>query len=42
MSEDGSTIAGTWEKAVDGTNYALDFYLDYRRVSPTPSRQSSG
>jgi hypothetical protein len=42
LSEDGSTISGTWEKAEDGTNYVLDFYLDYRRVSPKPSRRSSG
>jgi hypothetical protein len=33
ISQDGNTIAGRWEKAEDGTNYAADFDLTYRRSS---------
>jgi hypothetical protein len=32
ISEDGSTIAGQWEKAEDGTHFTTDFYLTYRKV----------
>jgi hypothetical protein len=33
ISEGGTTIAGGWEKAEDGTNYTTDFDLTYRRVT---------
>jgi hypothetical protein len=33
FEDDGDTILGRWEKAEDGTNYAIDFDLTYRRVS---------
>jgi hypothetical protein len=32
ISGDGWGIAGRWEKAEDGTNFTLDFYLTYRRT----------
>ncbi len=32
FSDDGNTIEGRWELAEDGTNYATDFDLVYRRV----------
>ena len=32
ISEDGNTIAGGWEKAMDGRNFATDFELTYRRL----------
>jgi hypothetical protein len=32
FSEDGETIAGRWEKAVDGSNWDTDFELTYRRA----------
>jgi len=32
FSDDGNTITGRWEIAEDGTNYATDFNLTYRRV----------
>ena len=32
FSDDGNTIAGRWEKALDGHNYETDFDLTYRRV----------
>jgi hypothetical protein len=31
-SENGHTIAGRWEKAENGTDFIVDFYLTYRRV----------
>ena len=31
FSDDGNTITGRWEIAEDGTNYATDFDLIYRR-----------
>ena len=33
ISPDGRTISGQWEKAEDGTEFALDFYLTYRKLS---------
>jgi hypothetical protein len=33
ISEGGTTIAGRWENAEDGTNYTTDFDLTYRRVT---------
>lgn len=32
LSEDKDTIAGTWEKAFDGSGWEHDFTLTYRRV----------
>lgn len=32
FEDDGSTIAGRWEKAEDGVNYEVDFDLTYRRI----------
>ena len=32
FSDDGNTITGRWEIAEDGTSYATDFDLVYRRV----------
>jgi hypothetical protein len=31
LSADGEVIEGTWEKAEDGTTFAVDFHLTYRR-----------
>ena len=33
FSEDGKTITGRWEIAEDGTDFATDFDLVFRRVS---------
>jgi hypothetical protein len=33
FSEDGATITGRWEKAEDGSTWATDFDLIYRRVT---------
>jgi hypothetical protein len=32
FSENGTTIAGRWEKAEDGATWATDFDLTYTRV----------
>lgn len=32
LSEDGRTIAGRWEKALDGETWEVDFDLTYRRA----------
>ena len=32
FEDDGRTIVGRWEKAMDGTNYVTDFDLTYIRV----------
>lgn len=32
IDEDGHAIHGQWEKAEDGTEFVVDFYLTYRRV----------
>jgi hypothetical protein len=32
IGDDGDTIAGRWEKALDGTTFEVDFELVYRRV----------
>jgi hypothetical protein len=32
FSDDGTTIAGRWELAEDGSDFAVDFDLTYRRV----------
>jgi hypothetical protein len=33
FDDDGTTIAGRWEKAEDGSNWETDFELTYRKVS---------
>lgn len=32
INDDGQTIDGVWEKAVNGVDFSIDFYLTYRRV----------
>jgi hypothetical protein len=32
ISDDGETIDGVWEKAENGNDYSVDFYLTYRRT----------
>jgi hypothetical protein len=32
FSDDGNTITDRWEKAEDGSNWATDFDLIYRKV----------
>ena len=32
---DARTIAGRWEKAENGPEFTVDFYLTYRKVVPT-------
>jgi len=34
LSADGRTISGRWEKAEGGADFALDFYLTYRKITP--------
>jgi hypothetical protein len=33
FDDDGTTIAGRWEKAEDGSNWETDFELTYRKMS---------
>jgi hypothetical protein len=33
FEDDGQTISGRWEKALDGTNWETDFDLNYRRTN---------
>ena len=33
VSGDARTISGRWEKAEDGADFAIDFYLTYRKVA---------
>jgi hypothetical protein len=33
FSDDGNNISGRWEKALDGSNWEIDFDLTYRKVS---------
>jgi len=33
ISADARTISGRWEKAEDGGDFALDFFLTYRKVA---------
>jgi hypothetical protein len=35
ISDDARTIAGRWEKAENGAEFTVDFYLTYRKVVPT-------
>jgi hypothetical protein len=32
ISDDGLTIDGVWEKAENGIDFSVDFYLTYRKV----------
>jgi hypothetical protein len=34
ISEGARTISGCWEKAEDGEDFVVDFYLSYRKVTP--------
>jgi hypothetical protein len=34
FSDDARTISGRWEKAENGPEFTLDFYLTYRKVIP--------
>jgi hypothetical protein len=34
ISDDARTIAGRWEKAENGAEFTVDFYLTYRKVVP--------
>jgi hypothetical protein len=34
ISDDARTIAGSWEKAENGREFTVDFYLTYRKVAP--------
>jgi hypothetical protein len=33
ISGDARTISGRWEKAVDGEDFAIDFYLTYSKIT---------
>jgi hypothetical protein len=34
ISDDARTISGRWEKAENGREFTVDFYLTYRKVAP--------
>jgi hypothetical protein len=34
ISDDARTISGRWDKAENGTEFTVDFYLTYRRHAP--------
>lgn len=34
ISDDARTISGRWEKAEDGREFTVDFYLTYRKAAP--------
>jgi hypothetical protein len=34
ISDDARTISGRWEKAEDGPEFTVDFYLTYRKAAP--------
>jgi hypothetical protein len=36
ISDDARTISGRWDKAENGTEFTIDFYLTYRRHAPEP------
>ena len=37
ISDDARTISGRWEKAENGPEFTVDFYLTYRKVAaPEP------
>ena len=33
FGDDAGTISGRWEKAEDGSSFAIDFYLTYRKIT---------
>ena len=33
FGEDAHTISGRWEKAEDGSSFAIDFFLTYRKIT---------
>lgn len=33
FGDDARTISGRWEKAEDGSGFAIDFYLTYRKIT---------
>jgi hypothetical protein len=33
FGDDARTISGCWEKAEDGSSFAIDFYLTYRKIT---------
>jgi hypothetical protein len=35
ISDDARAISGRWEKAEDGADFAIDFYLTYRKIEPS-------
>jgi hypothetical protein len=35
ISDDARTISGRWEKAEEGADFAVDFYLTYHKVGST-------
>jgi hypothetical protein len=35
ISDDARTISGRWEKAEDRADFAIDFYLTYRKIEPS-------
>ncbi|MEV5440593.1 hypothetical protein AB0K80_32010 [Streptomyces sp. NPDC052682] len=38
LAADGDTIDGRWERSADGTAWAVDFEVTYRRAGPRPPR----
>ncbi len=34
ISDDARTISGRWEKAENGPEFTVDFYLTYRKAAP--------
>lgn len=34
ISDDARTISGRWEKAGNGPEFTVDFYLTYRKAAP--------
>jgi hypothetical protein len=40
FGDDARTISGRWEKAEDGSSFAIDFYLTYRKIT-SPSTDFS-
>ena len=34
ISDDARTISGRWEKAENGPEFTVDFYLTYRKATP--------
>jgi len=36
ISDDARVISGRWEKAEDGADFAVDFYLTYRKIASPP------